>query len=66
MLQTETLKTTLKSINPQSTDIVEAMVTAFENWLKSATISVPSLTVNVDPNTGIGTTQPTTLNRAVS
>lgn len=66
MLQTETLKTTLKSINPQSTDIVEAMVTAFENWLKSATISVPSLTVNVDPKTGIGTTQPATLNRAVS
>lgn len=66
MLQTETLKTTLKSINPQSTDIVEAMVTALENWLKSATISVPSLTVNVDPKTGIGTTKPATLNRAVS
>ncbi len=66
MLQTETLKTTLKSINPQSTDIVEAMVTAFENWLKSATISVPSLTVNVDPNTGIGTTKPATLNGVVS
>ena len=66
MLQTETLKTALKSINPQGTDIVDAMVTAFENWLKSATITVPQLTVNVDPNTGIGTTQPATLNRAVS
>ena len=56
----------MKSINPQGTDIVDAMVTAFENWLKSATITVPQLTVNVDPNTGIGTTQPATLNRAVS
>lgn len=49
MLNTDSLKTALRNIDPLTSDIIDAMATAFENWLKSATITVPSLSVTVDP-----------------
>lgn len=66
MLNTDSLKTALRNIDPLTSDIIDAMATAFENWLKSATITVPSLSVTVDPKTGVGETKPATLNGAVS
>lgn len=65
-LETETLKTTLREINPLTEDVIDAMVTAFENWLKSATIHIEELNVRVDTRTGIGITEETDLRGVIS
>jgi hypothetical protein len=65
-LESDTLKSTLRNINPMTDDVIDAMVGAIENWLKSATIHVEELNVTVDPKTGRGITEETDLEGAIS
>ena len=65
-LETETLKTNLRNIDPLTDDVIDAMVSAIETWLKSATISIPELNVTVDTRTGRGITEETDLTEAIS
>ena len=45
MLQTEQLKRKLKAIDPTQGDVVDRMVAALDEWIKTATV-----TVNVQTN----------------
>lgn len=45
MLQTEQLKRKLKAIDPAQGDVVDRMVAALDEWIKTATV-----TVNVQTN----------------
>lgn len=65
-LDTVTLKRELRSIDPLTDDVIEAMVAAIETWLKSATIHIVELNVRVDTRTGIGTTEQADISNAIS
>ena len=65
-LETDTLKSTLRNIDPLTEDVIDAMVEAIEHWLKSATIHVEELNVTVDTRTGRGITEETDLEGAIS
>ena len=65
-LETDTLKSALRNIDPLTEDVIDAMVGAIENWLKSATIHVEELNVTVDMRTGKGITEETDLKGAIS
>ena len=65
-LKTDTLKSALRNIDPLTEDVIDAMVEAIENWLKSATIHVEGLNVTVDVHTGRGITEETDLEGAIS
>lgn len=40
MLQTEQLKQRLKAIDPTQCDVVDKMVSALDEWIKTATVTV--------------------------
>ena len=65
-LQTDTLKEKLRQIDPTKDDVIDAMVGAIEEWLKTATITIPALTVTVNTDTGKGTTEQETISNAIS
>ena len=65
-LETDTLKSALRNIDPLTEDVIDAMVEAIETWLRTATITIPELTVTVDTRTGRGTTEETDLEGAIS
>ncbi len=61
MLVKQTLIDALRKIDPMKDDVVEKMATAIDNYIKSATITVPVIPVQVAVPAGTGaTTAPVT------
>ena len=61
MLVKQTLIDALRKIDPMKDDVVENMATAIDNYIKSATITVPVIPVQVAVPAGTGaTTAPVT------
>ena len=61
MLVKQTLIDALRKIDPMEDDVVEKMATAIDDYIKSATITIPVIPVQVAVPAGTGaTTAPVT------
>jgi hypothetical protein len=61
MLVKQTLIDALRKIDPMKDDVVEKMATAIDDYIKSATITIPVIPVQVAVPAGTGaTTAPVT------